>query len=205
MNRTVTRRHYKKAAVFGLLSLPAALLLYALLAQSLGTNPVEKLTHETGKWALICLCLSLAATPLRQLLRWVWLMQYRRMLGLFAFFYACLHLAVYWVFDQSLSFIYLWDDIKDRPYITMGFSAWLILLPLAITSTLAWRKRLGKNWLRLHRLSYAAVLIALLHYIWLIRADYSEVYPFAIAIAVLLGHRLVKQLQHRLYRPTQKA
>ena len=194
-----------KPVIFALLLLPAGWLVYGLLTHSLGTNPVEKLTHETGEWALICLCLGLAITPVKNIAGWKWLMQYRRMLGLFAFFYACLHLAVYWVFDQSLSLVYLWEDIKDRPYITLGFSAWLILLPLAITSTNAWRKRLAKNWLRLHRLTYAAVALALLHYIWLIRADYAEVYPFALAIGVLLAYRLVKPARKWLARQSVAA
>lgn len=184
-----------KLSVFLLLLLPALFLIYGLINNSLGTNPVEKLTHETGTWSLICLILSLAVTPLKNIFGWKWLMKFRRMLGLYAFFYAFLHFSVYWVFDQSLSFEFLWEDIKERPYITMGFSALLLMLPLAITSTQGWRKRLAKKWISLHKLAYPAAILALLHYIWLIRADYQEVVIYAVLIIALLAYRAVRAMK----------
>ncbi|MGD8557013.1 MAG: protein-methionine-sulfoxide reductase heme-binding subunit MsrQ, partial [Chromatiales bacterium] len=140
----------------------------------LGANPVETLTHDTGDWALRFLLLSLAVTPLRLLTRRAWLIRYRRMLGLFAFFYAFLHFTVYLWIDQSFLWSEIAADILKRPYITMGFAAFLILLPLAATSTKGMVRRLGKRWASLHRLVYPAALLAILHFIWLTRADYRE-------------------------------
>lgn len=182
-------------ATFFLLLSPCVWLVYGFFFNNLGANPVETLTHQTGKWAFICLLLSLAITPARQLTGVKKLMLLRRMVGLYAFFYATLHFLVYWVFDQSLSVAYLWEDISDRPYITLGFLGWLFLLPLAITSTQNWRKRLGKRWLILHKLAYAVGLLALFHNIWLIRADYREVVPYALALCALLGYRLFRWLK----------
>ncbi|WP_018415766.1 sulfite oxidase heme-binding subunit YedZ [Teredinibacter turnerae] len=182
-------------ATFFLLLSPGVWLVYGFIANNLGANPVETLTHQTGKWAFICLLVSLAITPARQLTGVKKLMLLRRMVGLYAFFYATLHFLVYWVFDQSLSVAYLWEDISDRPYITLGFLGWLLLLPLAITSTQNWRKRLGKRWLTLHKLTYAVGLLALFHYIWLIRADYSEVVPYATILVALLGYRVFRWLK----------
>ncbi|WP_075185406.1 sulfite oxidase heme-binding subunit YedZ [Teredinibacter haidensis] len=174
------------------LLIPLLLLSWQFFNRQLGANPVEALTHETGKWAFICLLLSLSATPIKSITGVKKVMQLRRMTGLYAFFYACLHFTIYWVFDQSLSLQYVWDDIIDRPYITLGFSAWLLLIPLTITSTKKMRKKLGRQWLNLHKLVYLIALLAIAHYIWLIRADYAEVIIYSIWLTALLGHRLYK-------------
>jgi len=179
-----------RAFTFVALLLPFVFLVVNFFTDRLGVNPVETLTHETGQWALICLLISLSVTPIKNISGVKKLMRIRRMTGLFCFFYACLHFSVYWVFDQSLSLAYVWDDIKDRPYITIGFSAWLLLIPLAVTSTTSMRRRLGKNWLHLHKLVYLIALLALIHYIWLIRADYAEVTIFATWLALLLAYRI---------------
>lgn len=189
---------YWRIAVFCALLAPFIWLSLGLILDWLGANPVETLTHETGKWALNSLLLSLTITPAKDLTGIKKLMQLRRMVGLYAFFYASLHFLIYWVFDQSLSTAYLLEDIQDRPYITVGFCAWLLLIPLAITSTQAWRRRLARNWLRLHRLTYLVGVLALIHFIWLIRADYREVILYAIALAFLLLYRLARALQLRL-------
>lgn len=181
---------YVRIVSFALLLLPAILLIIAFFTHDLGANPVEKLTHETGKWALISLLLSLSITPLTRLSGFKKWMLLRRMLGLYAFFYACLHFTIYWVFDQSLSLEYVWDDILDRPYITVGFSAWLLLIPLAITSTNKLRRRMGRHWLTLHKLVYGIACLVIIHYIWLIRADYAEVYLYVLWLIALFSYRI---------------
>jgi len=183
---------------------PCLWLILKFTQQDLGANPVEFLTHETGKWTLIFLLTGLAISPLKNILGWKAPMKLRRMVGLYAFFYACLHLMIYWVFDQSLSFAYVWEDILKRPYITIGFSAWLLLIPLAITSANYFRKRMGKNWIKLHKLAYVTALLGLLHYIWLIRADYAETFIYAAVLFLLLGYRLLHSLKLRFkVRPEQ--
>lgn len=179
-----------RIAVFALLLLPALSLALGFATQDLGPNPVETLTHRTGTWALICLLLSLSFTPMKNL-GWKQGMKLRRMTGLYSFFYASLHFMVYWVFDQSLSLDYVWQDVADRPYITLGFTAWLLLIPLAVTSTAGLRRRLGKKWLTLHKLVYPIGVLAVAHYIWLIRADYAEVYVYITWLSILLIFRLV--------------
>lgn len=176
--------------VFLVFLAPTILLVAQTLTQRLGANPVETLTHQTGKWALICLLVSLSFTPLKNM-GWKRGMQWRRMTGLFCFFYATLHFTIYWVFDQSLSLSYVWEDIIDRPYITLGFGAWLLLIPLAVTSTRKIRQSLGRNWLRLHKLVYLIAVLAITHYIWLIRADYAEVYLYSLWLFILLIYRLL--------------
>jgi sulfoxide reductase heme-binding subunit YedZ len=168
------RIRWSKPAIFLLCLLPLCLLVIRTINNDLGANPVETLTHDTGDWALRFMLLSLAVTPLRLLTRRAWLIRYRRMLGLFAFFYAFLHFTVYLWIDQSFLWSEIAADILKRPYITMGFAAFLILLPLAATSTKGMVRRLGKRWASLHRLVYPAALLAILHFIWLTRADYRE-------------------------------
>lgn len=156
----------------------------------LGVNPVEKLTHESGKWALVLLLLSLLVRPVVQSLKLKKLMPWRRILGLYAFFYALGHFTVYLVLDLSLDFSFLWADLVDRPYILVGFSAWLILLVLALTSPQFARRRLGRKWLTLHKSVYAAAALALLHFYWLIRADYAEYWWYLLAFIGLMLWRI---------------
>jgi len=179
-----------RVTAFCLLSLPTIFLGVGFVRQNLGANPIETLTHQTGTWALICLLISLSLTPLKTL-GWKQGMKVRRMSGLFSFYYASLHFLIYWIFDQSLSFSYVWQDIADRPYITLGFSAWLLLIPLTVTSTKKMRQRLGRYWISLHKLVYPIAILVMAHYIWLIRADYAEVYLYSIWLSILLIFRLV--------------
>jgi len=157
----------------------------------LGANPIEFITHETGTWALRLLLLTLLVSPLRRLTGWSAVMRLRRMLGLFAFFYACLHLSIWIGLDLFFDWTLVWDDILNRPYITAGFTAWLLLLPLAVTSTDAMMRRLKRRWGKLHRLIYPAAMIAVLHFWWLTRADYREPLLYGGLLAMLLGWRVV--------------
>lgn len=191
-------------ALLCLLPLLALSLRYA--NRGLGPNPVETLTSQTGAWGLRLLWITLAISPLRQLTGWHWLIRLRRVLALFGFLYASLHLLVYLVFDQEFSPAGIFDDLRWRPYILAGFAAFLCLAPLAITSTDAMIKRLGgRNWRNLHRLTYAAAGLAALHFLLLVKRDISEPAIYVVLLAVLFMARLRKQpLRARLalLRPT---
>ena len=159
---------------------------------ALGADPVAEIEHRLGLWALRLLMATLAITPLRQLTGQAVLVRFRRMLGLYAFFYACLHFSAYLVLDLRGYWTLIFEEIAKRPYITVGFSAWLLLLPLAITSTKGWIKRLGRNWARLHKLVYAAGVLAVLHFWWLVKSDIREPALYAGILALLLGWRVWK-------------
>lgn len=170
----------------------APLVWYAWGAQtdSLGANPVEAVTRGFGTWALNLLLITLSVTPLRKLSGWAWLGRLRRMLGLFAFFYAALHLAAYAWFDQFFDWTAIARDILKRPFITVGVVCFALLLPLAATSNAYAIRRLGgRRWQELHRSIYAIALLAVLHYAWMVKADISRPLLYAIAVAVLLGAR----------------
>lgn len=152
-------------------------------------EPVEDITHLTGEWALRLLLASLAVTPLRRVFGWRGLAPFRRTLGLLAFGYALLHFATYLALDLGFDFAALAEDVGERLYITAGFAAFLLLLPLAITSTRGWQRRLGRRWLKLHRVVYAAGALAVLHFIWLVKADLRDPLLYAALLAVLLGVR----------------
>lgn len=169
---------------------PLAWLVRAVVEDGLGADPVAAITHFTGDWALRLLLLGLALTPLRRLLGQAWPLRFRRLVGLYAFFYACLHLATYLVLDLGGFWAQVFEDIAKRPYITVGFTAWLLLLPLALTSTRGWMRRLGRRWGQLHRLVYAAGVLAVLHFLWLVKSDLREPGVYAAILAVLLGLRL---------------
>ena len=179
-----------KPLVFAVSLLPLAWMVWLGWQDQLGANPVETLSHRTGDWSLRFLLLTLAVTPLRRLNGWNWLQRFRRMLGLFAFFYVCLHFGVYLVFDQFFDGRAIVADIAKRPYITVGFTGWLLLIPLAVTSTNGMIKRLGRNWQRLHRLVYLIGVLGVLHYLWLVKADITEPLVYAGVLTVLLGYRL---------------
>ncbi len=163
-----------KLLLFLLCLVPLLLLLWDALRQQLGANPVEVLLHSSGDWGLRLLLVTLAITPLRKLSGWGWLLRYRRMLGVYAFFYALLHVIVYLWLDRGLSWQEIGIDIVERPYITIGFAAFLILLALAVTSTRGMMRRLGKHWTALHQWVYAAGLFGVIHFLWLVKADYRE-------------------------------
>lgn len=183
-------RPVAKPLVFVACLLPLAWLLWLTWQGRLGVNPVETLSHRTGDWSLRFLLLTLAVTPLRRLSGWNRLQRFRRMLGLFAFFYVCLHFAVYLIFDQFFDWRAIVADVAKRPYITVGFAAFLLLIPLAVTSTNGMMKRLGRNWQRLHRLVYLIAVLGVLHYAWLVKADLREPLLYGGLLAVLLGYRL---------------
>lgn len=181
---------WSKLALFALCLLPFAWLLADTLYGRLGADPVQQITHRSGDWTLRLLLATLAVTPLRRITGYHPLIGYRRMLGLFAFFYACLHFATYLVLDLGGFWSEIGADILKRPFITVGFLAWLSMLPLALTSTRAMVRRLGRRWRMLHRLVYATGVLAVLHYFWLVKADHSEPLLYAAILAVLLGARL---------------
>lgn len=183
-------RHIKWG-VFALALTPLGMLIVRALTGDLGANPIESVTHTTGDWALRLLLVTLAITPVRRLTGWNRIVQLRRMLGLFAFFYACLHLTTYVFLDQFFDWRAMIEDVWDRPYITAGLSAFVLLVPLAVTSTNGWIRRLGRNWSRLHRLVYPAAVIAVVHFLWLVKADLLEPGIYALVLALLLGIRVV--------------
>ncbi|TGD71634.1 sulfoxide reductase heme-binding subunit YedZ [Mangrovimicrobium sediminis] len=169
--------------------MPFAWLLYGAFAGGLGPDPAKTVILQTGEWALRFLLLTLAVSPLRRISGWYWPMRLRRMLGLFAFFYACVHLASFCQFYTGWDAGRLLEELAERPYITVGALAWVLLLPLAITSTHAMQRRLGRNWRRLHRLVYPALLLACVHLAWQVRSDYGEALVYGVFAALLLGYR----------------
>ena len=167
-------------------------------AFDLGANPIEFITRDLGDWTLIFLMITLAITPLRRLTSWAWLIKLRRMLGLCAFFYASLHFVTYIWLDQFFDLQDIVKDIIKRPFITVGFAAFLCLIPLAVTSTNAMVKRLGgKRWQTLHRLVYAIATLGVIHYWWLVKKDIREPLLYAAILSLLLGLRIFWNLQKR--------
>lgn len=201
MNADYRVRRYAKPVVFLLCLLPVAWMaagIYALQsgdlgaasARALGANPVEKIQDTLGIWGLRLLLLTLAVTPLRVIGGWPRLQLFRRMLGLFAFFYVTLHFAWYLFVDQAFDWQQLAADVVKRPYITAGFTAFLLLVPLAATSTQRAMRRLGRRWGRLHRLAYPAAILGCVHFWWQVKSDIREPLVYASIAAVLLGWRL---------------
>jgi len=178
---------------------PLALLADLTLRGDLGPNPVETLSQGTGDWALRLLLLTLALGPLARLPGLTWLRRFGRHLGLFAFFYALVHLAIYLVLDRTLNWEDIGSDLTDRPYILAGLGAFAPLIPLAVTSTRKWRERLGPAWHRLHRLAYVSAGLGVLHFLWLAKADLREPLLYGILLLVLLIWRLY--LTHLSFRP----
>ena len=181
---------YGKPLVFLLCLLPLALLVWRIAAGRLGANPVEAVLHFTGAWGLRLLLVTLAITPLRRLTGRGWLLRFRRMLGLFAFFYVVLHVTVYLVLDRGLAWDEIVTDLSKRPYIMVGFAAFVLLVPLAVTSTRGWVRRLGRRWQLLHRSVYLIAVLGVLHFLWLVKADLREPLIYAAVLAVLLAARV---------------
>lgn len=179
-----------KPLVFITCSIPAAQLAYQAYIGDLGANPIEAVTRFTGSWSLIFLLASLSVTPLRRLTGQNELIKFRRLLGLFAFFYAGLHFATYIGLDLFFDFRAIGKDIIKRPYITAGFIAFVAMVPLAITSTAAMIRRLGKRWQKLHRLVYLAAVAGVIHFYWLVKADITRPAQYGAVLALLLGFRL---------------
>ena len=182
-----------KAPVFILCLAPLGILTleaFGVAGMSLGANPVEALIHRLGIWGLNFLLITLAVTPLRQITGQAWLLRFRRMFGLFAFFYVSLHFLVYAGLDQRFGLAIILEDIAERPYITVGFSALLLLLPLALTSTRGMMRRLGANWKKLHRLVYLIAILGVWHFYWQVKLDTLEPTVYAAILAALLAYRL---------------
>ena len=192
-----------KAAVHVAALTPLAILGWQVLdvartgSNALGADPVAEIEHRLGLWALRLLLATLAVTPLRQLTGQPVLVRFRRMLGLYAFAYATLHFSAYLVLDLRGYWAIVFEEIAKRPYITVGFAAWLLLVPLAVTSTKGWIRRLGRNWARLHKLVYLVGVLAVLHFWWIVKTDVREPLLYAAILAVLLGWRAWKRFGPR--------
>jgi sulfoxide reductase heme-binding subunit YedZ len=193
-----------KVALFVLALLPLARLVTGAFVypEWLGSNPAEFITRATGDWTLRFLLITLAVTPLRKLTGWGWLLRFRRMLGLFAFFYGVVHLSSYVSFDHVFDAGEIIKDIIKRPFITVGFGTLLLMLPLAVTSTNAMVRRLGaKRWLALHRLIYVIAPLGVLHFWWMVKRDLTEPIIYALLLALLLGYRVMAKLRESRAKP----
>lgn len=179
-----------KPLVFVLCLLPLSSIVWRIFYGDLGSDPIETITFATGDWTLRFLLITLAVSPFRQWFGLSALLRFRRMLGLYVFFYACCHFLIWFILDHALSFGDMVEDIIDRPYITFGFSALMLLIPLAVTSNNVMVRKLGKSWKKLHRLVYAIIILGVLHYLWLTKADYLEPGIYALIAGVLLFQRL---------------
>lgn len=188
-------RKAAKALIFLACLAPAVWLAIRTATGQLDVNPVEDLELTTGIWALRLLVATLLVTPVRRLTGWNRVIQYRRMLGLFAFFYASLHFAIYIGVDQFFAFGFIVKDVAKRPFITMGFTAFVLMIPLALTSTKGWIRRLGRRWQILHRLVYISGVCAAIHYLWKVKVMIGSPVYYAAAIGALLAFRLVWQLR----------
>lgn len=178
--------------------IPVALVLYQAASVGLGANPIADLTDVTGLWALRLLLVTLMITPLRRLTRWNWIMPARRVLGLFAFFYSVLHLVVYLALNQTFSSTLILGDLS-RPFIIAGYLSFILMIPLAATSTVRAMRRLGARWQRLHRLVYGVAALAVLHYLLLVKIDFQPPEAYGILLAALLLYRVAVTLRRRLF------
>jgi sulfoxide reductase heme-binding subunit YedZ len=186
-----------RGVIFCLAVLPFVYLLQGAVLNTLGADPGRELALETGRWALRLLLMSLAITPLRELTGLTGLFPLRRTLGLFALFYAVLHFLIYNVFLLELRWSEIGSDILERPYITVGFVALLILVAMGVTSTRAMMRRLGRQWKRLHQLVYLAAMLGVLHLLWILRTDLFDAVLYGTLLVLLLGYRLVTRLKRR--------
>ncbi|MEQ1666879.1 MAG: protein-methionine-sulfoxide reductase heme-binding subunit MsrQ [Sulfuriferula sp.] len=185
-----------KIAVFLLGLYPLTRLLVFAATDNLGANPIEFITRSTGTWTLVGLMLTLTVTPLRKITGWNSLLRIRRMLGLFSFFYACLHFTTYIWLDQFFDLGAIIHDVYKRPFITVGFSAFILLIPLALTSSNAMIRRLGaKRWQQLHKLVYLIAILGVLHYVWLVKKDLTQPLIYAGVLTLLLGWRIANHLK----------
>ena len=181
-----------KFAVFAACLTPLGMLAWEAYTQNLGANPIEKITHSTGDWTLRFLLITLSITPARKLLGVSNLIKFRRMLGLYAFFYGSLHFLTYVWLDKFFNLHEMIADIEKRKFITIGLTAFTLLIPLAITSTTGWIRRLGgKRWQMLHRLIYISAICGVIHYLWLVKADIRKPLEYGAILAVLLSYRVV--------------
>jgi methionine sulfoxide reductase heme-binding subunit len=189
---------YFKPVIFLACLAPLASLAWRAFHSELGANPIEAITHSTGTCTLVFLLITLSVTPLRKLTRQYWLINLRRMFGLFAFFYGCLHLTTYVWLDKFFDVHEMLADIAKRRFITAGLAGFVLMIPLALTSTKGWIRRLGgKRWQALHRLIYLSAAAGVIHYIWLVKADLRSPLRYAFVLLVLLGYRIVASIVSR--------
>jgi methionine sulfoxide reductase heme-binding subunit len=190
--RTLLISKWTKVAVFLFCLMPLATLGLRALNNGLTANPIEFVTHATGDWTLRFILITLCVTPFRKLFRLPDLIRFRRMFGLFAFFYGCLHFTTYVCLDKFFDLAEMWKDVAKRPYITIGFTGFVLLIPLAITSTAGWIRRLGgRRWQLLHRLIYVSAVAGVIHYYWLVKSAVIRPLTYAAIVAVLLLWRFV--------------
>jgi sulfoxide reductase heme-binding subunit YedZ len=200
--RVLLTSKWTKAALFLSCLVPFATVLWRALHSGLGANPVEFVQHATGDWTLRFLVFTLSITPLRKLLNLPDLIRFRRMLGLFAFFYVCLHFLTYIGPDQSFNLGGMWKDVQKRRFITVGFTAFVLLIPLALTSTAGWVRRLGgRRWQMLHRAIYVSAVCGVIHYYWLVKSDIRKPLFYAALVAILLAWRLGNWFSRRKRQP----
>ena len=184
-----------KPAIFFMALIPFIWLLLKVFQNDLGPDPAQALSIETGEWALRFLLLTLAITPFRQIFRVAEIARLRRMIGLFAFFYASIHFLSWMAFILAFRWLAIAEELVERPYITVGFLAYVILFLLGVTSTNSMVRRLGKNWKRLHKFVYAASILAIVHLLWILRTDVTEAVIYGVLLAILLGYRIFRKLK----------
>lgn len=195
IHRSKTGRRVFWWLLFLLPLLPLVWIVSKTIGQDLGADPAKTIVTFLGLWTLRFLFITLAVTPCRRLLGWSWIQRYRRMYGLYTLFYACLHLLAFATFMLGWRPDLIARELSERPYIIVGFAAWLGLVALGITSTRGWMRRLGRYWQQLHYLVYPIAVLAMVHFAWLIRAGYGQVLFYALILATLLGYRLVYRLK----------
>ena len=202
----MSKRRLAKLALFLVCLVPIAWLTIGAFTGNLSANPIKDITEWTGAWALRFLLITLCVSPLRQLTGWNEPIQYRRMLGLFAFFYGVLHFLIYVSLDQAFSIAGILQDVYKRPFITVGFIGFVVMIPLAITSTKKWIVRLGaRQWRLLHRLTYASAIAGVVHYLWLVKADTRRPLAYGLLLLLLLGFRLLMFVGSRRQAPARSA
>ena len=184
-----------KPVIFFMALIPFIWLLLKVFQNDLGPDPAQALSIETGEWALRFLLLTLAITPFRQIFRMAEIARLRRMIGLFAFFYASIHFLSWMAFILAFRWLAIAEELVERPYITVGFLAYVILFLLGVTSTNSMVRRLGKNWKRLHKFVYAASILAIVHLLWILRTDVTEAVIYGVLLAILLGYRIFRKLK----------
>ena len=184
-----------KPSIFFMALIPFIWLLLKVFQNDLGPDPAQALSIETGEWALRFLLLTLAITPFRQIFRMVEIARLRRMIGLFAFFYASIHFLSWMAFILGFRWLAIAEELVERPYITVGFLAYVILFLLGVTSTNSMVRRLGKNWKRLHKFVYAASILAIVHLLWILRTDVTEAVIYGVLLGILLGYRIFRKLK----------
>jgi sulfoxide reductase heme-binding subunit YedZ len=196
--RKILASKWSKPAVFVLCLVPVAMIAWPFLRGSLIPNVVEFLQHSTGDWTLRFIVITLAVTPLRKVTGWSELIRFRRMFGLFAFFYACLHFLTYLGPDQSFDVSAMWRDVGKRPFITVGFAAFVLLIPMALTSSAGWVRRLGgRAWQRLHQAIYAIAILGVIHYYWQVKSDVRKPLFYGALVGILLAWRAARWMQKR--------